>query len=204
MGQLVATIVSVVDRMGYFGVVAAMFLESSFFPFPSEVIIPPAGYLASQGTMQLWVVILLGTAGSLLGALFNYWISRILGRPLVLKFGRYVGLTPRAYGRAEGFLQRHGEISTFVGRLIPGLRQYISLPAGLARMHLGRFCLFTALGAGMWVTVLAFLGYLVGNNQEQVAQVLHKYTLYIGLFLGVIVLLYIGWHRVRRKKGEEE
>ncbi len=204
MGQLVATIVSVVDRMGYFGVVAAMFLESSFFPFPSEVIIPPAGYLASQGTMQLWVVILMGTAGSLLGALFNYWISRILGRPLVLKFGRYVGLTPRAYGRAEGFLQRHGEISTFVGRLIPGLRQYISLPAGLARMHLGRFCLFTALGAGMWVTVLAFLGYLVGNNQEQVAQVLHKYTLYIGLFLGVIVLLYIGWHRVRRKKGEEE
>ncbi len=204
MGQIVATIVSVVDRMGYFGVVAAMFLESSFFPFPSEVIIPPAGCLASQGTMQLWAVILLGTAGSLLGALFNYWISRILGRPLVLKFGRYVGLTPRAYGRAEGFLQRHGEISTFVGRLIPGLRQYISLPAGLARMHLGRFCLFTALGAGIWVTVLAFLGYLVGNNQEQVAQVLHKYTLYIGLFLGVIVLLYIGWHRARRKKGEEE
>ncbi len=204
MGQIVATIVSVVDRMGYFGVMAAMFLESSFFPFPSEVIIPPAGYLASQGTMQLWAVILLGTVGSLLGALFNYWISRILGRPLVLKFGRYVGLTPRAYGRAEGFLQRHGEISTFVGRLIPGLRQYISLPAGLARMHLGRFCLFTALGAGMWVTVLAFLGYLVGNNQEHVAQVLHKSTLYIGLFLGVIVLLYIGWHRARRKKGGEE
>jgi membrane protein DedA with SNARE-associated domain len=190
--------------MGYLGVVAAMFLESSFFPFPSEVVIPPAGYLASQGTMQLWVVILLGTTGSVLGALFNYWISRILGRPLILRLGRYVGLTPRAYERAEGFLQRHGEISTFVGRLIPGLRQYISLPAGLARMHLGHFCLFTALGAGLWVTLLAFLGYFIGNNQEQITQVLHRSTLYIGLFLGAIVLLYIGWYRARHRQSGEE
>lgn len=199
MHALISTIVEIVGRMGYLGIVAAMFLESSFFPFPSELVIPPAGYLASQGGMSLWAVILLGTLGSLLGALFNYGVSLLLGRPLILRFGRYVGLTPRAYGRAEGFFRRHGEVSTFVGRLIPGLRQYISLPAGLARMSIPRFLLFTGLGAGIWVSVLAYLGYLIGNNQELFNRSLHRITLYTGAFLVVVVLVYWVWRRRQRK-----
>lgn len=197
MHLIIAAIVEIVGKLGYLGIVALMFLESSFFPFPSEVVIPPAGYLASQGRMSLWVVIALGTLGSLLGALFNYWISLVLGRPLILKFGRYLGLTEKRYNRAEGYFRQHGEISTFVGRLIPGLRQYISLPAGLARMNLGRFALFTGLGAGIWVTVLALLGYFIGNNQELFKRSLHRVTIYIAISLAFVILLYVWWYRRR-------
>ena len=198
MHAIIVTIVRIVDGMGYAGIIVAMFLESSFFPFPSELVIPPAGYLASQGDMDLWIVVLLGIVGSLLGALFNYWISLRLGRPLILRFGKYVGLTERAYDRAEEAFQRHGEISTFVGRLIPGLRQYISLPAGLARMPIGKFLLFTGLGAGIWASVLALLGYVIGNNQEAITRSLHKITIYTGAGIVLLVIGYIIWYRRRR------
>lgn len=197
MHQIIAAIIEIAGKLGYPGIVVAMFLESSFFPFPSEAVIPPAGYLASQGRMNLWLVIVLGTLGSLLGALFNYWISLKLGRPLILKFGHYLGLTEKRYSKAEGYFRTHGEVSTFVGRLIPGLRQYISLPAGLARMDLWRFTLFTALGAGIWVTVLALLGYLIGNNQELLKKSLHQITIYIVISLASLILLYIWWYRRR-------
>lgn len=200
MDLIISTIVGIVGKMGYPGIVAAMFLESSFFPFPSEVVIPPAGYLASQGKMGLWLVIIAGTLGSLLGAVFNYWISLKLGRPLILKLGRYLGLTERRFNRAEGYFRKHGEISTFVGRLIPGLRQYISLPAGLARMHQGKFALFTALGAGIWVIVLAYLGYFIGNNQELLTKYLHQITTYTAISLVILILLYVWWHWYRRRK----
>ena len=197
MHLIISTIVNIVSKMGYLGIVAAMFLESSFFPFPSEVVIPPSGYLASQGEMSLGAVIVLGTLGSLLGALFNYWISLVLGRPLILKFGRYLGLTEKRYSKAESYFRAHGEVGTFVGRLVPGLRQYISLPAGLARMNLWRFALFTALGAGAWVTVLAYLGYFIGNNQELLKKSLHQITIYIAISLALLILLYSWWHRRR-------
>lgn len=198
MHSIIAAIVSIVNSMGYGGIVAAMFLESSFFPFPSELVLPPAGYLASQGKMELWIVVLLGIIGSLLGSLFNYWISLRLGRPLILRYGKYVGLTERAYDRAEGAFRRHGEISTFVGRLIPGLRQYISLPAGLARMPIGRFILFTGLGAGIWASVLALLGYVIGNNQEAIGRSLHRITIYTAVGIVILVIGYVVWYRRRK------
>ena len=200
MHTLVTTIVSIVNGMGYAGIAAAMFLESSFFPFPSELVLPPAGYLASQGKMELWIVVLLGIVGSLLGALFNYWISLRLGRPLILRFGKYVGLTERAYDRAEGAFRRHGEISTFIGRLIPGLRQYISLPAGLARMPIGKFILFTGLGAGTWASILALLGYVIGNNQQLITNSLHKITIYTGGGIVFLIIVYVLWYRHRHVK----
>ena len=200
MHALVTTIVSIVNGMGYGGIVAAMFLESSFFPFPSELVLPPAGYLASQGKMELWIVVLLGTVGSVLGALFNYWISLRLGRPLILRFGKYVGLTARAYDRAEDAFRRHGEISTFVGRLIPGLRQYISLPAGLARMPIARFVLFTGLGAGIWASILALVGYIIGNNQETIGHSLHRITIYTAVGIVLLVIGYVLWYRHRHTR----
>ncbi len=198
MHAIIAAIVSIVNSMGYGGIVAAMFLESSFFPFPSELVLPPAGYLASQGKMELWIVVLLGIIGSLLGSLFNYWISLRLGRPLILRYGKYIGLTEHAYDRAEGAFRRHGEISTFVGRLIPGLRQYISLPAGLARMPIGRFILFTGLGAGIWASVLALLGYVIGNNQEAIGHSLHRITIYTAVGIVILVIGYVVWYRRRK------
>ena len=201
LGKIITWIVNVVSVLGYGGIVAMMFLESSFFPFPSEVVIPPAGYLASQGRMSLFWVITCGITGSLLGALFNYYLALWLGRPVILKIGRPFGLTEEKFGRAEAMFRTHGEISTFVCRLLPVIRQYISFPAGLAEMNLFRFLLFTGLGAGIWVAILAAIGYLVGNNQALIKAYSHKSLAYIVIGVIVLVALYIVWHKKWRKQN---
>ncbi len=198
--QVISWIVDTVSLWGYPGIVVLMFLESSFFPFPSEVVIPPAGYLAAQGEMSLALVILAGIGGSVLGALFNYLLAVKWGRPLFERYGRYVLLTPAALAKAEMFFARHGHISTFIGRLLPGIRQYISLPAGLARMNLLLFCVFTALGAGIWVVILALLGYIVGNNQQLIADYLHQILLALAAACLLLALLYWRWRKYQHKE----
>jgi len=195
--HIISWIVETVSLWGYPGIVALMFLESSFFPFPSEVVIPPAGYLAAQGEMSLSLVIAAGIAGSLLGACFNYWVAVRWGGPLFDRYGRYVLISQNSLARAEVFFARHGHISTFVGRLLPGIRQYISLPAGLARMNLPVFVVFTGLGAGIWVVILALAGYLIGNNQELVGRYLHQSLLMVA---GSCLLLITGYVVVRRSR----
>ena len=202
--QIITWVVDTVGLWGYPGIIVLMFLESSFFPFPSEVVIPPAGYLASQGEMSLSLVIASGIFGSVLGACFNYWLAVKWGRPLFERYGRYVLLTPAALERSEQFFARHGHISTFVGRLLPGIRQYISLPAGLARMNLPVFIVFTALGAGIWVVVLALSGYLIGNNQELIGQYLHQIMLGTAFFCLLLVIGYIFFRRKRSKQQIDE
>lgn len=197
--QLVTWIVDTVGHWGYPGIVTLMFLESSFFPFPSEVVVAPAGYLAFQGEMSLGLVILSGTTGSLLGACFNYWLAVRWGRPFFERYGRYVLLSQKSLAQADRFFDRHGHISTLVGRLLPGIRQYISLPAGLTRMNLAQFTLFTVLGAGIWVTVLAVAGYLFGQNQEVLMARLH------GIGWAVIALclvLIMGYLWFQKKRSE--
>lgn len=194
--HIISWIVETVSLWGYTGIVVLMFLESSFFPFPSEVVIPPAGYLAAQGEMSLSLVIAAGIGGSLLGALFNYWIAVKWGRPFFERYGRYFLVSQSSLDRAELFFAQHGHISTFIGRLLPGIRQYISLPAGLGRMNLVLFSVFTALGAGIWVVVLALTGYLIGNNEELVGQYLHQVAIVLILVCLLLVTLYI----VVRKK----
>lgn len=194
----------VIYRLGYWGVFALMFIESSFVPFPSEIIIPPAANLARRlPDWNLASVIVLGTAGSLAGALFNYAVALYLGRPLLLKiidrFGDYMRISRREYDKAEAMFQRHGAISTLAGRLIPGIRQVISLPAGLARMNLALFCLLTALGAGVWVAVLAWLGYWFGGNAEQLAGKLQAYSYGIVAAAVLLVAAYL-WVQLKRAK----
>lgn len=196
--EITGWIVQIVGHWGYPGIIIMMFLESSFFPFPSEVVVPPAGYLAARGEMSLILVILSGITGSLLGALFNYWLAVIWGRPFFKKYGRYVLVSEKSLARADRFFADHGHISTFIGRLLPGIRQYISLPAGIARMNLSLFAAFTGLGAGIWVIVLALVGYYIGNNQELVSQYLHEILLGIGAFA---LLLVTGYIIVKRKKA---
>lgn len=190
-----------IEGLGYLGIIALMFVESSFFPFPSEVVIPPAGYLAAQGKMDLLGVILCGTLGSLLGALLNYFLALKLGRPFLDRYGNRLLVSRRTLEKAEGFFDRHGAISTFVGRLLPGIRQYISLPAGFSRMSLVPFCLYTSLGAGIWVTVLALVGYWFGNNQEALREHLREVSLGVILLAAVVVGLYV-LHLRRRGKDE--
>ena len=193
-------IVNAVSALGYWGIIAMMFLESSFFPFPSEVVMPPAGYLASQGKMSFFWVITCGILGSLLGAFFNYYLALWLGRPVTLKLGRPFGLTEEKFSRAEEMFRTHGEVSTFVCRLLPVIRQYISFPAGLSRMNLFRFLLFTGLGAGIWVTILAYIGYLVGDNRQLIEAYSHKSLTYIVIGVIILIALYTIWHKKWRKK----
>jgi membrane protein DedA with SNARE-associated domain len=200
--QFVPWLVEAIDSMGYAGIMALMFLESSFFPFPSEVVVPPAGYLAAAGQMNLFFIIAAGIAGSILGALFNYWISLKFGRPFFQRWGKYFLVSGKTLDRAEIFFEKHGHISTFIGRLIPGVRQLISLPAGVARMRMDLFLLYTTLGSGIWVTLLAFIGYWVGNNQELVRGYLDRATMWMVAGCTVLVILYVIRHRRKqRRKG---
>ncbi|NOY87325.1 MAG: DedA family protein [Deltaproteobacteria bacterium] len=188
--QLVVWLADTVGQWGYPGIVMLMALESSFFPFPSEVVIPPAAYLAFTGKMNIGMVILCGTLGSLLGAVFNYWLALKFGRPFFEKYGRYLLIRPRSLEKSDRFFERHGHISIFIGRLLPGIRQYISLPAGLARMNIFAFCAATVLGAGVWVLVLAAIGYWFGRNEQLVLQNLHWITLAIVIGCGILVTFY--------------
>lgn len=191
------------ERTSYFGVFFLMALESTLVPIPSEIIIPPAAYLASQGKLSLFGVILAGTLGSLAGALFNYFLALKFGRPAFLRFirryGKYVLLTEASFMKMEGFWHNHGHISTFVGRLLPGLRHVISIPAGFARMTLTLFCLYTTLGAFLWCTFLALCGYLFGKNETLLKEYLQKGSYGVIVFAMMIISLYV-WIKLKFKK----
>ena len=199
-GSLIHWLVEVIGHMGYPGIVGLMFLESSFFPFPSEVVVPPAGYLAWKGEMNIFLAILSGIAGSILGGLFNYWIAVRWGRPIFEKYGKYFFVTRESLDKAEVFFSRHGHISTFTGRLLPVIRQYISLPAGLARMPLAQFSFYTALGSGIWVVVLALTGYFFGSNQELIHQELKKISFGLIAVCAVLVVIYVVIYRRKQHK----
>jgi len=195
--EIIQWIVNVVHSLGYLGIIAGMFLESSFFPFPSEIIIIPAGYLAYKGEMNIFLVILFGIIGSILGSLLNYYIAYFLGKPFLLKYGKYLKLTEERFDKLNNFFLKHGAISTFIGRLIPGVRQYISFPAGLSKLSLPKFIFYTLLGAGLWTTILAVIGYLVGNNEE----LIHKYsTTALLSVLGLSIILTIIYIYINKRK----
>lgn len=193
--DIVNWIVAVIGDLGYIGIFTAMFLESSFFPFPSEVVMIPAGYLAYKGEMSLYIAIFSGIAGSLAGAIFNYYLALHLGRKFLNRYGKYLFMREGSLDKLESFFNKHGEISTFNGRLIPGIRQYISLPAGLAKMPIFKFSLYTALGAGIWVSILALLGYFIGSNEEMVSHYLHNAVIVALISVGLLTLFYWIRHR---------
>lgn len=200
MHQLIQWLLDTIGAMGYPGIFLLMAMESSVIPLPSELVMPPAGYLAFKGQMSLIAAILCGTAGSLAGAYVNYYASRYLGRPLVLKYGRYVLITPDKFERVERFFLRHGEISTFIGRLLPVVRHLISIPAGLSGMNHLKFSLYTLAGAGIWCTILAGIGYIIGENQQLIMQYSHKALAWIVLFCIALVAIYVRRHK-RRPAG---
>ncbi len=191
--QLVVWLTNSVGQWGYPGIIILMALESSLFPFPSEVVIPPAAYLASGGKMHIGMVVLCGTLGSLLGAMFNYWLAMKFGRPFFEKYGRYLLVSPASLKKADRFFEHHGHISMFTGRLLPGIRQYISLPAGLTRMNIFGFCAATVLGSGIWVMVLASMGYWLGRNEQMILENLHWISLILAAGCGGVIFLY--WRR---------
>lgn len=188
---VVTWLVEFVERFGYLSIFAMTFVESSFIPIPSEVTMIPAGYLIQQGKMSFIWVMVSSIAGTIGGAWFNYIIATTYGRNLIQRFGKYVFLPPKKLEKIEAFFASHGAITTFTGRLIPGIRHYISLPAGLARMPLGRFLTYTALGGGIWMFILTMVGYVIGANKEAVKTLLPLIKISMLAVVACIICLYV-------------
>lgn len=198
--DIAQSLVSLIGDMGYWGIFLLMFIESTFFPFPSEIVMIPAGYLAYKGELNLYLVVIAGILGSLGGALLNYYLALHFGRKFILRYGKYFFIKEATLDKLEQFFTKHGEVSTFNGRLIPGIRQLISLPAGLARMNIWKFSFYSALGAGIWMVILVALGYFLGSNEALISEYLKSATL---MALGAIVLIsvvYVVWYK--RRKGK--
>lgn len=195
------------EHLNYWTVALLMTIESTFVPFPSEIVVPPAAYhAAATGEMNIVLLILAATLGACLGATINYVLSLFVGKPLVYKFadsriGHLCLLSVEKVQKAERYFNDHGAISTFIGRLIPVIRQLISIPAGLAKMHFGRFIAFTALGAGIWNVFLALLGYGLQSvlPEDQLLGTVTKYSHEIGYSLLAAVVLVIGFLIVKKQ-----
>lgn len=181
-------IVDLVHTLGYPGIFFACFLESTFLPIPSEVTMIPAGYLVYQGEWSLVMVLLCSITGTIAGALANYYIALKLGRPVLLRYKKYFFLNEAKIGKIERFFAKHGEISTLSGRLVPGLRHLISFPAGLARMDLKKFCIFTGIGGGIWMVTLTAVGYYIGGKEELVREYTPKVVMG-GIALAVLAVI---------------
>ena len=206
---------TILDNLNYFWITVLMAVESSFIPFPSELVVPPAAYMAAiDGKMSVPLVVVFATLGADIGALVNYYLARWLGRPIVYRFaesrlGRMCLIDREKVDRAEAYFDRHGAVSTFVGRLLPAIRQLISIPAGLARMRLAPFLLYTTLGAGLWNGILAAIGYYLStvpgiDSKEQLQAKINHYSHELGYVLLVVcaaVVVFLVYRGVRKKKS---
>src|SRR5947209_2841089 len=189
--------------LGYPGIVVLMAIESSILPLPSELVMPPAGYLAAKGEMSFVLAVACGVLGSVTGALANYGLAHWLGRAVILRIGRYTRISAHSLARSERFFAAHGEISTFMGRLLPVVRHLISIPAGIARMSIPRFAAFTGLGALVWCTILTSIGWFIGKKEEVLLSVMNEearsYAARAALtllpILAIITAVYVWWYR---------
>lgn len=198
---------SVVDwymaNLNYFTIVLLMTIESSFIPFPSEVVIPFAAYKAAEGDLNVFLVVLAATAGALIGATINYYLAKYLGRPLVYKFadsnlGKMLLLSKDKVVHAEEYFVRNGKSSTFIGRLVPAVRQLISIPAGLANMNMRDFIIYTTAGAGIWNIILALIGYYIYDLKDKIFPYIDKILIVMGI---VFVVFLVVKGMMRRKKA---
>jgi len=192
---------------GYLGIIVLMAMESSIFPVPSEIVIPPAAFLAARGDLNFTGVILAGTFGSYLGAAITYWVSRAVGRPVIQRFGRFFFVTPDKLERAEVWLERYEAGGVFFARLLPVIRHLISIPAGIVRMNFWIFSVVTIVGSALWCAVLAYLGDKAFraqpdliSNPEGLVQLIKAQSHWIVLFVAVLAILYLLVLRLSAKR----
>lgn len=205
------------NNMNYLSITLLMTVESSFIPFPSEIVIPPAAYVAGKEDSSLHatnsyplnvlLIVLFGTIGALLGAIINYFLALWLGRPIIYAFadskiGHLCLLSSEKVKKAEDYFNDHGKISTFVGRLIPGIRQLISIPAGLSKMNFGQFIFYTFLGASIWNIVLALLGYIAHGQMDLIHEYSHELSIAIMALIGVVIVYFATKTVVKKLKGK--
>lgn len=206
LDAMVTWLTDTIFRLGYPGIAILMALESSAIPFPSEVVMPPAGYLVAKGRMSFPLVLVSGISGSLIGALANYTAAKWL-EGWLRRHGKWLLVSPQSLDRAEAFFRRHGAIGTFIGRLVPVVRQLISIPAGLARMRLDKFVIYTSLGAGTWCFILTYIGFVIGQNEAMLrAVIVHSYVKRVlAYLLPALALLgagYAVWYRRQARRRD--
>jgi membrane protein DedA with SNARE-associated domain len=204
LATLTQHIVTIISTLGYGGVLILMAIESACIPLPSEIILPFSGFLVARGRFELLPLTVIGALGCNLGSMAAYAVGYYGGRPLAQRYGRWVGLAAADLARTEAWFQRRGDITVFVSRLLPVVRTYIALPAGVARMPLGRFHLYTFAGSLPWCFALAYMGYRLGANWAAIGPYFHRFDLvWAPLLLAAIVFLI--WHHIRnlRESGEK-
>ena len=190
-------VINIISTIGYAGIIIFMAIESSFVPFPSEIIIPPAAYLAQQGEMNIFLVVLAGIIGSLLGAVINYVLAFTLGRKVIYglakhRFAKILLINEEKLAKAEKYFLKYGNSSTFICRFVPGVRQLVSIPAGFSKMNFKSFVFYTSLGSGLWVIILAALGWFFGSNQEALAGYYKEISLFFTfVFLAFMLFVFI-------------
>jgi membrane protein DedA with SNARE-associated domain len=192
-------LVTFISQIGYLGIFIGMFLESTMLPIPSELVMIPAGISSSYGNMNLSLVIFVGVLGNVTGAIFSYYLAILLGRPILLKIGKYFFVKPKDIAKIERFFESHGNISVFIGRLVPGVRHFISLPAGIAKMNFKTFCFYTTIGSALWTSILTFLGYGIGANKDLIEKYLHLVILSCVIICIITISFYI-FYRKRSSK----
>jgi len=199
-------ITGIMNSMGYFAIVFLMFLENVFPPIPSELIMPLAGFTATQGKLALLGVIIAGTLGSVLGALPLYYVGKTVGEDRLKnwadKYGKWLTISREDIEKAQAWFDKHGGAAVFIGRLVPGVRSIISIPAGIGNMNLPLFLLYSAFGAGVWSSLLAYLGYLLGGNYEKVEKFLTPVSYgVLGLVIVVYIVRVVKQHRAQAQPG---
>ncbi|MGL4392262.1 MAG: DedA family protein [Fusobacteriaceae bacterium] len=199
MSNIVSIIAGYFLNFGYVGIGIMMLLEASFIPFPSEVAMIPAGIFAAKGQMNIFVAIIIGVLGSLLGSSVNYILGRKFGREFLYKYGKYLFLNHKKLDEMDLLFKDKGPLITFLGRLVPVVRQYISFPAGISKMNYFKFILYTGLGSGIWCTILAYLGFYYGNNQDKINSFILKFKVAIIIVVILLVAYYIYWKFFSKK-----
>lgn len=193
-------VINIISTLGYLGVFLAMAIESACIPLPSEIIMPFSGYLVFQGEMNLWLVGLVGALGNLGGSLLAYWVGAKGGRPLIERYGKYVLLSHHDLDLADHWFERYGRSTVFFTRMMPVVRTFISFPAGMSRMRLGTFSLYTFIGALPWSLALAYIGMKLGENWDTLGGYFHKADIFIAVLLVAGVVWYVWRHLNNLKK----
>jgi membrane protein DedA with SNARE-associated domain len=192
--ELFLEVVHFVETLGYVGIFIMTFIESTFVPIPAEITLIPAGYLVQKGEMNFWIVLLVSVLGTIGGSLFNYYIAYFFGRRLFVSYGKYFFLKKNQLAKIEKFFENHGAISTFTGRLLPGIKHFISFPAGLAKMNIKLFVIYTAAGGFLWCLILILLGYGIGENEHLITKYLKQINLAVIILISGLIAYYI-WRK---------
>ena len=190
ISALITFLTNFINEIGYFGIFVGMFLESTLVPLPSELVMIPAGLAVSSGEMNIYIALFVGVLGNVVGAVFSYYLAASIGRTILFRIGKYFFVKAETIIKIEKFFENHGPISIFIGRLLPGFRHFISLPAGVARMDMKLFFIYTTLGSTIWNSILIAVGFFIGNNHKLIAE--NLYVISLGL-LGFCIAILLGY-----------